>query len=179
MRSKVSGAWGATIYVNQRQNCHFLDDSQICLAAVNYTKIIDHWTLGRPIQVNGAFYCIKKSRVIKICTLFDPTSKNLNYPFKGSSPMDSLPVWSVCLSPEEQTFSHLWSGCRRSPTLPPHQWHHQKRHCKRWTCCPDHRWSEAVCLMESSPCCQTLSWLEKWHQQSGHWFFTEILVSCY
>ena len=42
----------------------FLDNGQICLAAVCYTKIIDRWLLGRPIQVNGAFYSIKKRRVI-------------------------------------------------------------------------------------------------------------------
>ena len=44
----------------------FLDDGQICLVTVNYTKIIDHRTLERFIQVNGAFYSIKKSRVIII-----------------------------------------------------------------------------------------------------------------
>ena len=43
----------------------FLDDGQLCLATINYTKIIDRRTLGRLIQVNGAFYSIKKSRVIK------------------------------------------------------------------------------------------------------------------
>ena len=42
----------------------FLDSGQICLAMSNYMKRIDHQTLGRPIQVNGAFYSIKKSRVI-------------------------------------------------------------------------------------------------------------------
>ena len=42
----------------------FLDDGQIWLAAVSYSKIIDCWLLGRPIQVNGAFYSIKKSRAI-------------------------------------------------------------------------------------------------------------------
>ena len=36
----------------------------MCLAAVDYMKIIDCRTLGRLIQVNGAFYSIKKSRVI-------------------------------------------------------------------------------------------------------------------
>ena len=43
----------------------FLDNGQICLAAVKYMKIIDHQMSGRPIQVNGAFYSIKKIRVIK------------------------------------------------------------------------------------------------------------------
>ena len=43
----------------------FLDHGQICLAVINYTKVIYHQTLGRPIQVNGAFYSIKKGRVIK------------------------------------------------------------------------------------------------------------------
>ena len=41
-----------------------LDNGQICLAMVNYTKIIDYQTLGRPIQVNGALYSIKKRHVI-------------------------------------------------------------------------------------------------------------------
>ena len=45
-------------------NVIFLDSGQICSAVVNYTKIIDQQTLGRPIQVSGAFYSIKKSRVI-------------------------------------------------------------------------------------------------------------------
>lgn len=31
---------------------------------INYTKIFDRRTLGRPIQVNGAFFSIKKSRVM-------------------------------------------------------------------------------------------------------------------
>ena len=42
----------------------FLDDGQICLAVVNYREIIDRWMLGRLIQVNEAFYSIKRSRVI-------------------------------------------------------------------------------------------------------------------
>ena len=42
----------------------FLDDGQICLAAVNYMKIFDLRMLGGSIQVNGAFYSIEKSRVI-------------------------------------------------------------------------------------------------------------------
>ncbi len=45
----------------------FLDSSQICLATVNYMKIIDRRTLGRLIQVNVAGNSIKKSRVIMIC----------------------------------------------------------------------------------------------------------------
>ena len=43
--------------------------SHICLAAVSYTKIIDRRMLGRPIQVNRAFYSIKKSSVIKKCKI--------------------------------------------------------------------------------------------------------------
>ena len=36
-----------------------------CLATVNYQKIIDRRKLGRPMQMNGAFHSIKKSREIK------------------------------------------------------------------------------------------------------------------
>ena len=36
----------------------------ICLAKVNYHKIIERQKSGRPMQVNGAFYSIEKSRVI-------------------------------------------------------------------------------------------------------------------
>ena len=42
----------------------FFDNGQTCLEAVCYTKITDRWTLGSPIQMNGAFYSIKKSHVI-------------------------------------------------------------------------------------------------------------------
>ena len=36
----------------------------ICLAKINYHKIIERQKSGRPMQVNGAFYSIEKSRVI-------------------------------------------------------------------------------------------------------------------
>ena len=49
--------------VNQKQKENQPD--QLCLATVNYTKIMDRRKSGRPIQVNGAFYSIKKSRVIR------------------------------------------------------------------------------------------------------------------
>ena len=59
----------------------FLDSGQICLPAVNYTKIIDGRTLGRPIQVHGALYSIKKSCVITTDTNNNMVHKPYNAMF--------------------------------------------------------------------------------------------------
>ena len=56
--------WSDTKDVNQAQNAPSL--TAVTIATVNYQKRIDRWNLGRPMQVNGAFYSIEKSRGITI-----------------------------------------------------------------------------------------------------------------
>lgn len=178
--SKHNAQWSARCFVTRLPNI-LLDSTVVVSLKVEVITILseDFW---QPVTVQvlalSQVYCHHKQVLLKqhlkrqggdnhatwstVSNLSNSSLLPLGKSgiFSGGL-LNSPPVWSVCLSPEERTFCNLWSGCRKSPTLTLHQWHHRKRHCRRWICCPGHRWSEAVSLMESSPCYQTLSYVQK------------------